>query len=582
MFGIFGSKKKAAESEPEHPKRYRYVNDEEFNERAKEAMGEQLFNVCMALDSFPEVPEAAKWLISRELLDSAGKNRSELLKQMSRLNPERQRRLNEIAQTGGWEDYARKRADGMFRQNDRAVMLGMTDIEPGDESLFWHAGENHLVTVAPPGAGKNQGHIIPNLLLYQGPAVVLDVKGENFEWTSARRSLYGKVYKWAPFDEVSHSYNPIDNVYGWSDANLLATMMIPPGERSTFWDSRARALIAAIVMWTREKADLDHRNMREAASLLWGSKEGILLMAEEMARSEDRITRENGQALSAIPEDTLGGIIETAKEAMEIWRDPAIEKVTYYTDWEAGNLRWQAATAWRRHLRELEEGKAAGRPEPPPLSGLWCDTIYLSVPSTHMATYAPVLRVILAQHIQGLTEDPAESDYKVSEMPAPVLMMLDEVATLGYMEPLERAMAVVRSSGVRIWLFLQDLGQLRAHYPKQWEAMLASCEVQAFMNINNLDTAKYVSERIGHSRNVITGDTGLFVRPEDLMGPDYEDQGIIFLRNRKPFRFRKVLVYQRDDYLQCKGKLKRLRFSSDDEAGRDRPEPPGNDNEDDD
>ena len=51
--------------------------------------------------------------------------------------------------------------------------------------------EGHLLTVAPTGAGKGVGCIIPALLHYDGPAIVIDPKGENAAITTRRRSEGG-------------------------------------------------------------------------------------------------------------------------------------------------------------------------------------------------------------------------------------------------------------------------------------------------------------------------------------------------------------------------------------------------------
>ena len=50
-----------------------------------------------------------------------------------------------------------------------------------------------LMTIAGPRQGKGVSTIIPNLLVYAGSMLVLDVKGENFAWTGeARRRRLGQ------------------------------------------------------------------------------------------------------------------------------------------------------------------------------------------------------------------------------------------------------------------------------------------------------------------------------------------------------------------------------------------------------
>jgi len=61
--------------------------------------------------------------------------------------------------------------------------------------------DGHIITVAPTGAGKGRGAIIPNLLRYQGPVIVVDPKGENCRVTArARRAMGHDVRIIDPFE----------------------------------------------------------------------------------------------------------------------------------------------------------------------------------------------------------------------------------------------------------------------------------------------------------------------------------------------------------------------------------------------
>ena len=69
--------------------------------------------------------------------------------------------------------------------------LGRAFDAPGraDPRLFY---QGHVLTVAPTGTGKGVGAVIPNLLAYEGSAIVLDIKGENFAVTARARASMGQ------------------------------------------------------------------------------------------------------------------------------------------------------------------------------------------------------------------------------------------------------------------------------------------------------------------------------------------------------------------------------------------------------
>jgi type IV secretion system protein VirD4 len=79
-----------------------------------------------------------------------------------------------------------------------------------------HDGGGHVMTFAPTGAGKGIGAVIPTLLSYPGPVIVVDPKGENYAVTARRRRELGQqVICLDPFDSIQDghaddAFNPMD------------------------------------------------------------------------------------------------------------------------------------------------------------------------------------------------------------------------------------------------------------------------------------------------------------------------------------------------------------------------------------
>ncbi len=87
-------------------------------------------------------------------------------------------------------------------------------LSPGESRAVLYDGDAPLLTCASTGAGKGRGILIPNLLRYPGPAIVMDIKGELFQVTSRRRREMGQhVIALDPFHlvtERSDRLNPLD------------------------------------------------------------------------------------------------------------------------------------------------------------------------------------------------------------------------------------------------------------------------------------------------------------------------------------------------------------------------------------
>ena len=112
-----------------------------------------------------------------------------------------------------WQKAQHMRKNGFFSKPGSGFIIGKMGKPKGNGKLISSKVFPHALIVAPTGRGKTTGFVIPNLLTFKGSAVVLDVKGENFEATARHRAAEGdKVYRFAPtdwHDRCSHRYNPL-------------------------------------------------------------------------------------------------------------------------------------------------------------------------------------------------------------------------------------------------------------------------------------------------------------------------------------------------------------------------------------
>ena len=401
------------------------------------------------------------------------------------------------------------------------VSLGLLDEgTPEVGPMVWHAGEGSLVTVAPPGAGKGQAHIIPNLLTYDGPTIVLDIKGENYDLTHKwRTENFGPVYKFAPFDDDSHHYNPLDFIRAdnddtlWDDARLAASMLMVKKKNPDFWENRAQDLLTAILAFAKKSDVPEKRNMQWVLDYLYPSENQLEAFEHEMQQSPFKPLKRMGNILSRMPERQKEGIFDSVRQHMDVWQSGRVDRVTASSDWVPADF-------WK-----------------PP----W-KTLYISVPVGMVSAYASVLRVIIGQHIQGLIESsPSARDREKNKTP-PVMFLIDEMPQLGYMEPIPYAIEVGRSYGLRIWMFSQSMGQIEQAYP-DGKGLMEMCYVQCFMN-PEFKTAKYLSDRLGFKGGVLNERKIRVAEPQELMAGEQSQKILMFAREHKPARLFKTLAYQ--------------------------------------
>jgi type IV secretion system protein VirD4 len=422
----------------------------------------------------------------------------------------------------------------VFAPSDSKYSLTFGRLDGTDSELVF-AEEGSVMTIAPPGSGKTQCNVFPNLLRWPGPAFVLDVKGEIYDATSAWRAAnVGPVIKFSPLDPArSDCYNPLTSVrtesfYLWEDARFLASMMIVPVAKEPFWEDKAReiltAIIADVAFWNPPK----DRTMSKVLSLV--NRNGWSEFVERLRKNPEISTmRDEGSNLAHMEPKTLDGALQTAKASLSAWVGERIAHVTKQSDWSPLDLR--------------------GGTNP---------TIYVCIKINELDAYLSLLRVVIAQHIRALTS----TDIPPRGTP-PILFLLDELPRLKYMPPVEEALEVGRAYGIKLWMFAQSLGQMKASYVNA-EGMIGSCAVRTFMNPSLQDgTAKMLAEQIGFRKGEEHGGkgtvAGLVVEATQLAGAEYKDLQIVMGVGSKPAKVRKMFAYQDPAVVARMGALQQRR-----------------------
>jgi len=116
-------------------------------------------------------------------------------------------------------------------------------------------------------------------------------------------------------------------------------------------------------------------------------------------------------------------------------------------------------------------------------------TIYLSLPAGKLALFNRLMRLFVNSLLEAVEREKTKPQW-------PVVVVLDEFAVLGYMRQLEVAAGYIRGFHVKLWVILQNLGQLKALYRESWETFLGNNVLHFFGN-SDLTTLEYIEKRCG-------------------------------------------------------------------------------------
>ncbi len=404
-----------------------------------------------------------------------------------------------------------------------AIYLGTFD----DGSWLSFSDAGALVTIAPPGSGKSQCHVIPNLLQWKAPAVVLDVKGEIYAKTSKwRAENVGPVFRFAPTDPShSHHYNPLAFVSDkpdevWQESRFLAEMFLVPSggasNENSFWDTSAKALITAAVAYICRMLPRKERNMSRLLDIIHGGKALKEAIAAMDLASDVRPLMRAGVSLAEMEPRTKANVLSTVQTSFQAWEDVPIERVTDRCDWSPLDLR---------------KSSGAGHP-----------TVYICLKPHEIDAYISILRVFIAQHIRMLTS--VELTELDRSKVLPILFLLDELPRLGKMPPVASAIEIGASYGLRVWMFAQSLGQLQEAYPNA-DGMISSCAVRVYLNPSGADgLAEKLSKELGSVTNLADGTQQSLVPPNELAGPKWADRQLVIASGTRPARIRKNFAFR--------------------------------------
>lgn len=342
------------------------------------------------------------------------------------------------------------------------LLLGWRPEENAEAQPIWDTSrEGHIITIAPTGAGKGVSCIIPALLSWQGPAVVIDPRGENYAVTAEHRRRMGhQVHTLDPFriteEREPDALNPLDLLDYRADdfednATAIAAMLM---QGTTFaldpyWDERAQNLIVETLRALYERWP-DHVHtlgaVRDAIRTIPGKQDYQALLNSAGPTAAKRAKH----ILSSLSENeysegrTRLSIFSVASSHLGFLRSRAVQ---------------QALRASTIQLDDIAAGSM--------------QTIYLVIPPDKLATHGKLLRLWLGTMLTAISR-------RKRPPPQPTLFLIDEAAQLGPLNELRAALTLMRAYGMRVWTFWQDLSQIQNIYPRDWESLLNNSAIQQY------------------------------------------------------------------------------------------------------
>lgn len=384
--------------------------------------------------------------------------------------------------------------------------VGAIDVN-GKRLVMRYSDPAHILVDAPSRSGKGVGPVLCTLLSYPNSTYGNDLKGELYALTSGFRHSAGTLVM--RFDPTTIDQKSIDGVSRYNDAvcwnalaeirlftdydvmdaqNLAKILADPKGEgMDDHWVSTSYELLIGVTLhvayYERDKtlngcatylADPSFTDPEQMyLRMLEAEHDPSLKMGWTDSMGKPTKTHPAvalaARAMLNKEEKERNSVLSTAKTKLSLYTEPIVARNTARSDFRIDDLM--------NHDKPV--------------------SFYQIVPPGDKARLTPLIRLFisfaLTRFASGMEFEDGRS---VKSALHRLLMMLDELASLGKLEVLPDTLGYLAGYGVTVMAFVQDRMQLKDIYGDN-ETITAGCQLQISYAPNTVASAEEISKKTG-------------------------------------------------------------------------------------
>lgn len=365
--------------------------------------------------------------------------------------------------------------------------------------------DGNIMVIGGTGSGKSSGIAIPTVKIWPGSIFAADVKGElstaytDFFETSLRQGKMARPYIICdPMDPEGPGYDPFRQLLQDDETHLVSDICdivraihpVLPNDQQPFWAETEQGILAAALLHYFRCG----LSFSEAIAAI--TAQTVSNLCDDLLKKPDVLVKIFLGEVDCTKPELLASIDRGLRNKLMLFAaDPYISHLFRGEREGANCFTWD-------DLRDYN--------------------IFLRIPEDRIEQWGAAINLMQTQLIRHLERQPDRYNAAGANNP-PTLLLFDEFARLGKLEPITNALATLRSKNVHIALMVQSVAQIDKIYgEKDRRIIFDNCQFQVILRANDPDTQKYISELIGTCIRIRNGASEHF--DDDFKTTGYSEQ----------------------------------------------------------
>lgn len=303
--------------------------------------------------------------------------------------------------------------------------------------------------------------------------------------------MSGRAFVLDPFNAngryPSARYNPLSEIDVSSPnarkiISAVSTACITPSNgENRFWEDTARSMIDGVIAHVLSRYPKENHNLPFVADLLMGLDPNTgfadpgqfrkLLIDMRMNDAAGRLPQLAAAAVDDLGDRTYGNVTAELRTALKWATDPAMRPHLMHSDFTFASVGEQRTT------------------------------VFIAIPFGHMVEQIRWLRTITQVSMRVLEQRSENDKKKIGR----VLYVLDELPQYGaHLNAIKEGMVTLRSAGVKLWAFVQNIQQLTACFGEDGAKNFQSGGTVQVFGVSDDATAEWVARKVGSHQIELT------------------------------------------------------------------------------